>query len=190
MHLFVMVVLAVCLCRALPAAVILIPDAAYLDPTTYIDISGVPAEAGVSSTRGGNLAIGRSSHGRRTGAPGPGCGTWSEAPDSQRLANEVLPVLVFDGSGLIFTLPQPVTQFGFEAGPDNFGEHETTAGFYYQHVPGDSVPFDSIVFSTTGEPLAPGAFRYAGAEITPTSPTMSLLLASLLIGLGLTGRWK
>ncbi|MCC7498722.1 MAG: hypothetical protein IT160_14165 [Bryobacterales bacterium] len=208
MHLFVMIVLAVCLCRALPAAVILIPNAAYLDPATYIDISGVPAEAGVSSISGGNFAIGFGSHGGRACAPGLSRRTWSEAPDSQRLADEVLPMLVFDGSGLIFTPSQPVTLFGFEAGPDNFGEYETTAGFYYQHVgvdssirmvngdggsrlfATDSGPFDSIVFSTTREPLALGAFRDAGAEITPVPPAMSLLLASGLIGLGLPGRWK
>lgn len=188
------------------------PDAAYLSSTTYIDPSGIPDGAVVTSITDGTQTVlfndaagsGALSMTKVT-APGGGWATWSQIPDSQRGASDTLPVFYPDSAtSARFVLSSPVNIFGFEAEPNPFDVFTMVADFYdasdnllgsiSRDVNGKAgarlfaasspTPIAYVVFSSQ-ESWAVGAFRYGtlGAPVIPEPGTMALFGTGLVAGL-------
>jgi len=187
------------------------PDAAYLASTTYIDPSAIANGTNVSSITDGTLTVSfKNAAGsaaqpmnKRT-APG-GWATWSQAPDSQRGAGDVLPVFYSNGAvDARFVLSSPVNIFGFEAEPSPFDTYTMVAKFYdasdnllgtiSRDVHGyagarlfaasSPTPIAYVVFSSDVD-WAVGAFRYGTlqAPVIPEPGTMALFGTGLVAGL-------
>ncbi len=188
------------------------PDAAYLASTTYIDPSAISDGTNVTSISDGTLTVSfKNAAGsapltmnKRT-APGSSWATWSQAPDSQRGAGDVLPVFYSnEATAARFVLSSPVNIFGFEAQPNPFGVYTMVASFYdasdnllgtiSRNVDGiagarlfaasSPTPIAYVVFSSQVD-WAVGAFRYGtlGGPVIPEPGTMALFGTGLVAGL-------
>lgn len=198
--------------RAMAFTPISSPNAAYLAATNYIDPSRIPDYTDVTSISDGVQTV---SFKDATGSapfavnkrttPLVSWLTWSEAPDSQRVPGEELPVFYSKGAtALRFTLSKPVNIFGFEAEPEPTELHNMVAKFYdtsgnllgsiSRDVNGfqgarlfaasSPTPIAYVVFSSDVD-WAVGAFRYGqlGAPVIPEPGTMALFGTGLLAGL-------
>jgi hypothetical protein len=180
------------------------PTAGYLAATTRFDIPGAPYSSLLNSLTSGSLTLTFSIQGEKRVTPGSGgWATWSAAPESERAADGTLDVLYFgDATKVNMQLSRPVSIFGFEMEPDEFGEQTFNAFFYNGDALVGSVSrlvdgnagarlfafqgaIDRVEFNGTDQ-FAAGAFRFADATVP--EPSSLVLTGAGLVALAVVRR--
>jgi hypothetical protein len=181
------------------------PTAGYTSSTTVLTISPANGTAVPSIVSGSQTVSFSPSPIART-VPGGGWSTWGSPPNTESATPRVL--AASGAASMTITLSQPVSTFGFEVEPNNFGLHTITATFM-----GGAATLGTITLSVNGNagallaaamstpsitsvvisaPTAGGfaiaQVRFALANVTASIPTVGAPgmagLAMLLLGAG------
>ena len=130
-----------------------LPDAAYVESTTLIDISGLPSFGNVSSITDGTMTVSFSSPMNKRGPVPTGWLTWSEPPFSETPNPHVL---TSNGEARMpLTLSLPAGIFGFELEPNPF----TTIDYMVDFFDGENL-VGSVTAAASG---SAGARLFAAA---------------------------
>ncbi|QMW21957.1 PEPxxWA-CTERM sorting domain-containing protein [Sandaracinobacteroides saxicola] len=155
---------------------VLSPDATYRSNTTLI---GVPSSPGARTSWGDvDLTVSFSTS-LRPITVGSGWATWGSPPDTEQSNPRVWST---QGAGMLtFTFSKPVTAWGFEAEPNDFGTHGFTVDYYNGATLVGSIS-RSIVGNSGARLLAAvydGANRFTSVTVTADSGARGFAVAQL-----------